>query len=281
MDVWSFQALSNETVIVRMGKLATSETLTPFLRVFGPDGALQVQYGSSPAASEVSVRATNSGVFTVIAADITSFYTGSGAYQIKLAKTSQPLVTEGTDAGGPMTGSTNYDGSLAVGGLAVWEFTACAGEQVTLGVTKLVSSSTFTPWLRLFSWDGSLLKSASGSSSAQISVVTPGSGTYTVVVADLSSFYVGSGTFILAVNGLTTGLKICPVGADSQYAYVTVTGADPSNGYNLLTTTNVETAPQLWEQIPASQFDVYNNINYTNPVVLAGSSRRFFRWSVP
>ena len=281
MDVWSFQALSNETVIVRMGKLAISETLTPYLRLFGPDGSLLNQYGSSGAASEVSVRATNSGVFTVIAADITSFYTGSGAYRIKLAKTSQPLLIEGTDAGGPMTGLTNYDGSLDVGGMAVWEFTACAGQQVTLGVSELVSGSSLTPWIRLFSWDGSLLKSASGAGSAQISVVTPGSGTYTVVVADLSSFYTGSGTFGLTVNGLTTGLKICPEGADTQYSYVSLAGADPSSGFRLFTSTNVDTPFQLWEQIPASQFDLYDKINYTNPVVPAGEARRFFRWSGP
>lgn len=180
-----------------------------------------------------------------------------------------------------MTGLTNYNGNIDVGGMAVWEFTACAGQQVTLGVTELVSGSTLTPWIRLYSWDGSLLKSASGAGGAQISVVTPGSGTYTVVVSDVSSFYTGSGTFGLSVNGLATGLKICPEGADSQYAYVTVTGADPGNGFTLLTTTNVDTPPQLWEQIPASQFDVNNNVNYTNPVTPAGTSRRFFRWSGP
>lgn len=281
MDVWSFQALSNETLIVRMGELVSGSTLTPFLRLFGPDGTLLSQYGSSGAASEVSARATNSGTFTVIASDISSFYTGSGTYRIKLVKTSQPLLTESTDVGGPMTGFTNYDGNLDVGGMAVWEFTACAGQQVNLGVGELVSGSTLTPSIRLFSWDGSLLKSASGAGSAQLSVVTPGSGTYTVVVSDLSSFYTGSGTFRLSVNGLTTGLKICPEGSDTQYSYVSLAGADPSNGFRLLTSTNVDTPFQLWEQIPASQFDVYNNVNYTNPVAPAGEARRFFRWSGP
>jgi hypothetical protein len=190
-------------------------------------------------------------------------------------------VTDSADAGGPMTGATNYDGNLDVGGMAVWEFTACAGDSVNLSVSELVGGSTLTPSLRLYSWDGSLLKSVSGAGSAQMSVVTPGSGTYTVVVSDVSSFYTGSGAFRLSVNGLSTGLRICPEGADTLYSYVRVSGADPSSGYTLFTSTNVDTPPQLWESIPADQFDVYNNLNYTNRLTPPGEARRFFRWHGP
>ncbi len=271
MDVWSFEAVSNETIIVRMGEAVANSTLTPFLRLFGPNGNLLSQYFSSGAASEVSARATNSGTFTVIATDGSSFNTGSGTYRIKLVKTGRPLVTDASDVGGPMTGATNYDGSLDLGGMAIWEFTACRGQTITLGVSELVSGSTLTPSIRVFNWDGSLLKSASGAGSAQVSMVVPGSGTYTVVISDLSSFYLGSGTFRLTVNGLTTGIKICPEGADTQNSYVTVAGGDPSNGFALLTTTHV----------PASQFDIYNNLLYTNPLTVPGEARRFFRWSGP
>ncbi len=264
-----------------MGEAVANSTLTPFLRLFGPNGNLLSQYFSSGAASEVSARATNSGTFTVIATDGSSFNTGSGTYRIKLVKTGRPLVTDASDVGGPMTGATNYDGSLDLGGMAIWEFTACRGQTITLGVSELVSGSTLTPSIRVFNWDGSLLKSASGAGSAQVSMVVPGSGTYTVVISDLSSFYLGSGTFRLTVNGLTTGIKICPEGADTQNSYVTVAGGDPSNGFALLTTTNVDTPLNLWDHVPASQFDIYNNLLYTNPLTVPGEARRFFRWSGP
>jgi len=281
MDVWSFQALSNETIVVRMGELVANSTLTPYLRLFGPNGNLLSQYGSSTVASEVTARATNSGVYTVIAADLnTGFFVGSGTYRIKLVKTGRPLVIENTDAGGLMTGQTNYDGSLDVGGMAVWEFTACKGDPINLGVGELVGGSSLTPSIRLFSWDGSLLKSASGAGSAQISLVAPGSGTYTVVVSDVTAFFTGSGGFRLSVNGLTTGLKICPEGANTQNSYVRLTGAD-SPGFTLLTSTNVDTPVQLWERIPASQFDIYDNLNYTNSLTPVGEARRFFRWLGP
>lgn len=278
LDVWSFDAVTNESFVIRMGESVANSSLTPFLRVYGPDGALMSQYGASSAAAEVSGRATNSGTFTVLATDLSSFYVGSGGYHLKLAKTGRPLTVQTNDAGGPMTGLTNYSGALGVGGLAVYNFTACGGDVISLGVSELVSGSTLTPWLRLYDWSGNLLKSVSGAGNASFVVTSPGAGTYTVVVADLSSFYTGSGGFNLSVNGLSTGLKICPAGADANNSYVTIAGADPSNGFILLTSTNVDTPQAQWERIPGTQFDIFDNLNYTNSLAVPGVARRFFRW---
>ena len=281
MDVWSVDAVSNQFIVVRMGKIISSATLTPSLRIYEPGGALIDQFFSSPVAAEVSARATNSGTFTVIATDRTAAYTGTGTYRLKLARTGRPLVIAANDEGGAMTGQTNYQGNLDVGGMAVWQFNACGGEPVSITVTKTPSTATLTPWVRLFNWDGNLLKSASGASTASINMTTPGSGTYTIVVADLTAAYTGSGGFNLAVNGLAAGLEVCPEGADTQFSYVTVTGADSLNGYTLLTTTNVDTPKAQWETIPASSYDIYDNLNYTNALTPPGTARRFFRWTTP
>jgi hypothetical protein len=281
MDVWSVDAVSNQFIVVRMGELVANSTLTPGLRLFGPDGTLLSTYGGSAVAAEVSARATNSGTFMVIAADNSSFYTGSGTYRLKLARTGRPLVIAANDEGGAMTGQTNYAGNLDVGGMAVWQFNACGGQPLNITVSKTPSTAPLTPWVRLFNWDGNLLKSASGASSASINMTTPGSGTYTIVVADATAFYTGSGGFNLGVNGLAAGLQICPEGSDLQFSYVTVTGADSLNGSVLVTSTNVDTPKALWETIPASSYDIYDNINYTNSVTPPGAARRFFRWTTP
>jgi hypothetical protein len=281
IDLWNFEAVSNQFIVVRMGKINASDKLTPFLRIYDPGGALIAQFGQSAAAAEASARATNSGTFTVIATDFTPAYTGSGTYRLKLARTGRPLVIAANDEGGAMTGQTNYQGNLDVGAMAVWQFNACGGEPINITVTKSPSTATLTPWLRVFNWDGSLLKSASGASSASINMTTPGSGTFTIVVADVTASYTGSGGFNMSVNGLAAGLRICPEGSDAQYSYVTVTGAHALNGSELLTTTNVDTPKQLWETIPASSFDIYDNVNYTNPVTPPAEARRFFRWTTP
>ena len=279
MDVWTFHADAGQNIIVRMGELVPNSTLTPYLRLFDPSGALLDSYGSSPTASEVSTRATNSGTFTVIAADVSSFYTGSGTYRLKLAKTSSPLLIDANDNGGAMTGDTNYDGTVDIGDMDVWEFTACAGDPILLSLSKLVSSSSLTPWLRLFNRDGALLKSVSGAN-PQITMAAPASGTYTVVVADQTGFYTGSGTYQLSVNGLLRRLRVCPPDVAAGDTNIIVAGAQVLNGFTLLTSTNVDTPKALWEAIPVSQFDTFGNLTYPakiNP----GEKRRFFRWLGP
>jgi hypothetical protein len=280
MDVWSFSATAGQNIVVRMGELVPNSTLKPYLRLFGPNGALLSEYGASTVAAEVSARATNTGVFTVLAADLSSFYTGSGTYRLKLAETASPIIIETGDEGGGLTGELTYDGTLDVGDMAVYGFTACAGDAISVSVTELVSGSSLTPLIRIYNRDGVMLKSVSGAGSAQTSLTAPASGTFTVVVADFSSFYTGSGAYQLTVNGLSTGLKLCPPVKNAGQPYVTIAGADPENGYSLLTTTNVDTPKELWDHIPSSQFDQFRNLNYTN-ILDPAEGHRFFRWLMP
>jgi hypothetical protein len=165
-----------------------------------------------------------------------------------------------------------------VGDVAAYEFTACAGDPISLSLTKVNSGSTLTPWLRLYSRDGTLLKNISSSPVAQTSLTAPASGVYTVVVADGSAFYVGSGNFTLSVNGLARSLMIClPSAGDTN---IIVTGAQATSGFSLLTTTNIELPRALWDTIPATQFDPFGNLNF--PVsVDSGEDHRFFRWLGP
>jgi hypothetical protein len=109
-------------------------------------------------------------------------------------------------------------------------------------------------------------------------MAAPASGIYTVVVADQSGFFKGSGTYQLSVNGLSRSLRACfPSAGDTN---IIVTGGQVLNGFSVLTTTNVDTPKTLWEVIPATQFDTFGNLNF--PVkVNPGEERRFFRWLGP
>ena len=66
VDVWTFSANAGDNLTLRMGELTAGSTLTPGLWIYGPNGAQIEFYGSSAVAAEVSVRATNSGTFTVV-----------------------------------------------------------------------------------------------------------------------------------------------------------------------------------------------------------------------
>jgi hypothetical protein len=68
----------------------------------GPDGALLGE-GFGSAAAEVATRATNSGMFTVVAAKAESFVPGgTGTYRLTLAKTGTAVFVASDNEGGPM-----------------------------------------------------------------------------------------------------------------------------------------------------------------------------------
>jgi hypothetical protein len=84
LNVWSFPANSGDSIVVAMGETVAGSSLFPSLRLYGPDGAqLDFNYGQS--ATEVSARATNSGTFTVVAANNDNYVNGgNGTYWLRL-----------------------------------------------------------------------------------------------------------------------------------------------------------------------------------------------------
>ena len=63
---------------MRVDKL--SGTLTPWVRLYGPTGALVASVAASPTA-QINLTATNSGAFLALVADDSAGYAGSGNLQ--------------------------------------------------------------------------------------------------------------------------------------------------------------------------------------------------------
>ena len=51
LDAWSFSANAGDSVVVRVGQLTTAGYFNPWLRIYGPDGAL---VGSGAIAGDVA-----------------------------------------------------------------------------------------------------------------------------------------------------------------------------------------------------------------------------------
>src|SRR6185503_19504875 len=196
IDVWIFSANAGDSIFVAMGESVAGSALTPGLWLYGPSGALLASYGSSAVAAEISTRATNSGTFTVVAGDFSNAYGGSGAYRLTMVKSGDPIAVSSGDQGGPLTNGAMHIGDIYVGDLDVWNFTAGAGESITLRMGELTPGSPLTPAIWLFGPNGALLDSYGASSvAAEVGVRTTNSGTFTVIVGDFSNAYGGSGGY--------------------------------------------------------------------------------------
>src|SRR5882724_10594231 len=64
-DVWTFPATNGDSIVIKMGKITSTNGFTPRIRLFNPS-SVQMALASSTTAAEITVIATNTGTFTLI-----------------------------------------------------------------------------------------------------------------------------------------------------------------------------------------------------------------------
>jgi len=205
LDVWSFDANAGDSIVLRMG----ATNFNPWIRLFGPNGAL---VGSAASANggfvdpDLSVKATNTGMFTVVAARET--IASSGTYTLTLAHSPGAIFVAPMDEGGPLTNGWMHTGALQAGDLDVYSFQAVAGDSYVLRM----GSTNYNPWLRLYGPDGQLIGFSGtgngGFNVAEISGRATNAGMFTVVAA--SFFINGSGSYILNLGKPNSPIGVSP-----------------------------------------------------------------------
>jgi hypothetical protein len=183
LDMWTFTANPGDSIVLRMG----GTNFNPQIDLYGPTGKLIDTGGNGVSGNRdalISVTATNSGTFTVVAS---SWYGSlSGPYTLHLAHIPEPFVVSPGDQGGALTNGAATPGTIDLGDLDIWTFTANAGDSITLRMGGV----NFNPEIDLYGPTGKLLATGgngvSGTRDALISVTATNSGTFTVVA---SSWY--------------------------------------------------------------------------------------------
>jgi hypothetical protein len=276
-EVWNFTAKSGEGIVVKLGAAVVGSSLYPRLRLYEPGGALLGE-SFGPAAAEVAARATNGGAFTVVVANAENFASGgSGAYRLTLAKTGTVVFVAPSDEGGPMTNGAVYIATNGVAGLDLWTFNACAGDGIVLQATELTGGTDFTPELRLYAPDGTLLNTASGATAARISRIAPMMGSYLLIVGDTAAGY---GTYQLTGSGFATGFKLCPLQIEGANLIVSAVGGRPGSNYAIFATTDVAAPLNSWTPIRTNPLGTFGEFTLTN-LFDAGNPQQYFRVRLP
>ena len=123
-----------------------------------------------------------------------------GDYVLTLAKVPGTFTVPGGDEGGPMTNGQNHTGSISVGDLDQWTFTATAAEAITIAISETGVAGTCARWIRLLSPTGTLVASDAGALVAQINQPLAETGTYTVIVGTADSGNDATGDYVLTLT---------------------------------------------------------------------------------
>jgi hypothetical protein len=229
VDIWSFTASANDSCVLRVG----STNFTPWIQVYDPNGSLvgSTNSGNGLTRDEVvQVQTSNSGTYTVFVS--ATFQGQSGGYGLTLAQALEPFVIEPGQTGGALVNGILNQGTLPLGALDVWRFTAKANDNFVLRV----GSTNFTPWLLVYGPNGSLVASTNSGNGLTrdglVAAQATASGDYTVV---LSATYQGqNGDYGITLAQAPESFAIAPGQSGGVLANGALNGASlPLGGMDL------------------------------------------------
>src|SRR5438094_604516 len=192
LDQWSFTATQGDYIALSMGEVApVSAGFRPWIRLVSPTGVLLATSSAGASAVQVATNAPTTGTYTVIVGTNDGFGRNedTGSYLLTLAKGPGAFATSSGDEGGALTNGATQAGTIYLGDLDQWSFTATQGDYLALSLPEVAPvSGGFQPWIRLVSPTGVLLGNSIGASAVQIAATAPTTGTYTVIVGTNDGF---------------------------------------------------------------------------------------------
>lgn len=205
MDIWNFTAQANETIRVGLGEVG-NDSLTPLILIYGPDGVL-ISSNSGTQSSNLNVEATVAGEYRVIVQDANSDVTGTGDYQLYLMKATGGFIIPTGDEGGVLQNGAVANGSIELGDMDAFRFSANANDTVRIALAE-VGNDSLQPLLLLYGPDGDLLNSNVGAVSTNLNEQLSVAGEYTVVVMDGNSDVTGSGDYQLYYTNVSQNFVV-------------------------------------------------------------------------
>src|SRR5207247_395806 len=128
----------------------------------------------------------------------------TGSYLLTLAKGPGAFATSAGDEGGDLTNGATHAGTIYLGDLDQWSFTATQGDYIALSMGEVAPvSAGFQPWIRLVSPTGVLLGNGIGTSAVQIAATPPTTGTtpfpYATLFRSVSARNNDTGSYLLTL----------------------------------------------------------------------------------
>jgi len=181
---YTFTATAGENLQVRVGK--TSGTLVPRYDLYGPSGNFITSSYTSTVASAINASAATTGAYTLVVSDFTNNgstgNSGTGSYNLFVTRSALGAAAEAS----LVPDGRAMAGTMALGDLASYTFTATAGENLQVRVAK--TSGTLVPRYDLYGPSGNFITSSYASTVASaINASASTTGAYTLVVSDFTN----------------------------------------------------------------------------------------------
>ena len=189
-DLWTFEAEAGDNLVLRIGKVSGDVNYSPWINLYGPDGALIDSQNDSTSDTRLELKAESSGIYSLL---VSSFLRGNeGSYALHFFDLQNNFTVQEDDEGGPLVTGANHPGLITIGDEDTWTFQAEINDVIYLTAGKLTGDINFSPRIELYGPNGNLLDSADASLLSHTSTT---SAQYTVLLG--SSLIGFEGTYNL------------------------------------------------------------------------------------
>ena len=184
---YSFSGNSGDAIFSRMSSTWSSD---PNIKIYSPDGS-QLISKSGYENVELNITLPSNGTYTLLAGDLNGLNTGS--YGVFLQRPNNP-----GNATPFLFGSTHSGDITHYGEYQSYSFSGNSGDAI---FSRMSSTWSSDPNIKIYSPDGSQLISKSGYENVELNITLPSNGTYTLLAGDLNGLNSGSyGVFLQRVN---------------------------------------------------------------------------------
>ncbi|MBU0910459.1 MAG: hypothetical protein KKA54_21355 [Proteobacteria bacterium] len=185
-DVYTFTASVGDHVEFRMVDTSLSGDLVPRIELYGPSGGNALAAGQSHTVAYIAYTIQESGTFTLLAKDASTYQDCTGSYNLYYVK-----IPGANELGTPTNGGVLSE-TIAVGDPDTFTFTAVAGDHVEIRMVDTSASGDLLPRIELYGPSGgNSLTSDQSYTVASIAYTVPESGTYTLLAKDNTSSTLG------------------------------------------------------------------------------------------
>src|SRR5437773_2430957 len=130
-----------------MGEVAPATAgFQPWIRLVSPTGVL-LGNGIGTSAVQIAATAPTRGTYNVMVGTndgtVSARNNDTGSYLLTLAKGPGTFATSAGDEGGPMTNGATHAGTIYLGDLDQWSFTATQGDYISLSMGEVAPPPAF------------------------------------------------------------------------------------------------------------------------------------------
>src|SRR5205814_1708826 len=141
LDQWSFTATQGDYIALSIGEVAPATAgFLPWFLLVSPTG-VRLLHSFPTRALPISATAPTSGTYTVIVGTndgtVSARNNDTGSYLLTLAKGPGVFATSAGDEGGDLTNGATHAGTIYLGDLDHWSFTATQGDYIALSMGEV------------------------------------------------------------------------------------------------------------------------------------------------